>query len=57
VASEQLYWLFELSHSVLLANPITHFTRPFVAKIAQAKDLLHTHSFTALADIKEKLDV
>lgn len=57
VASEQLYWLFELSHSVALAKPITHFTRPFVAKIAQANDLLHTHSFTALADVKEKLDV
>lgn len=57
VASEQFYWLFELSHSVVLAKPITHFTRPFVAKIAQANDLLHTHSFTALADVKEKLDV
>jgi hypothetical protein len=55
VASEQLYWLFELSHSVLLAKPITHFTRPFVAKIAQAKDLLHTHSFTALVDVKDAI--
>lgn len=57
VASEQIYWLFELSHSVALAKPITHFTRPFAVKLAQANDLLHTHSFSALADVKEKLDV
>lgn len=57
VASEAEYWLFELSHSVLLAHPIQDFVRLFSAKIAQANDLLHTHSFTALADVKENSHV
>ena len=57
VASEEPYWLFELSRSVVLAAPIIDFTRPFVAKLARANDLLHTHSFTALADVKENAHV
>lgn len=52
-ASEESYWLFELTHSVPLAKPIIEFVQPFAAKLAKASDLLHTHSFTALADVKE----
>lgn len=56
-ASEEDYWLFELPHSVPLAHPIQDFVQPFSAKIAKANDLLHTHSFTALADVKENSHV
>lgn len=57
VASAEPYWLFELSHSVPLANPIRDFVQPFSVKIAKANDLLHTHSFSALADAKENTNV
>jgi len=56
-ASEEAYWLFELTRSVPLANPVSDFVQPFSAKLAKANDLLHTHSFTALADVKENAHV
>jgi hypothetical protein len=52
-ASDTPYWLFSLTESVALAQPIRDFSPTFMAKIAVADQLLTTHSFTALAEFKD----
>ncbi len=51
VASDEPYWLFELSHSVVLAQPITHYPTHFSAKLSLAEQLLTEHQFDRLRDI------
>lgn len=50
---ETMYWLFELSRSVLLAQPIAGFSREFRVKVAPAKQLLSSHLFDELIDVAQ----
>lgn len=52
-ASDAPYWLFSLTESVVLSQPIIDFEQAFTAKIAVAEQLLTTHSLTALVDVKD----
>lgn len=51
VASAEPYWLFELSHSVVLAQAITHYPQTFSAKLAVAGQLLSHHNFADIIDV------
>lgn len=51
VASAEPYWLFELSHSVVLAQAITHYPQTFSAKLAVASQLLSHHNFADIIDV------
>jgi hypothetical protein len=51
VASAEPYWLFELSHSVVLAQAITHYPKTFSAKLAVASQLLSHHNFADIIDV------
>lgn len=51
VASAEPYWLFELSHSVVLAQAITHYPKTFSAKLAVASQLLSHHDFADIIDV------
>lgn len=51
VASAEPYWLFELSHSVVLAQAITHYPQTFSVKLAVAGQLLSHHNFADIIDV------
>lgn len=51
VASAEPYWLFELSHSVVLAQAITDYPQTFSAKLAVAGQLLSHHNFADIIDV------
>jgi hypothetical protein len=51
VASAEPYWLFELSHSVVLAQAITHYPKTFSVKLAVASQLLSHHDFADIIDV------
>lgn len=51
VASAEPYWLFELLHSVVLAQAITHYPQTFSAKLAVAGQLLSHHNFADIIDV------
>lgn len=52
IASTEPYWLFELSHSVVLAQPITHYPQGFSAKLSVASELLTRYDFADFVDVK-----
>lgn len=55
VAKDTPYWLFELSHSVPLAQPIIDFPMSFEAKLSVADELRSVHRFSELKDVVKPL--
>ena len=52
VASDAEYWLFELSHSVVLAQPIRDYPQSFAVKLSVATELLEQTCFADMTDVK-----